>query len=72
MLGFCWDNGKQNGNYYSILRLYWDYMEVMENKMETIMAFSNFVRPLSAHILLVTKLIWMTEVLRFMALAFRS
>ena len=24
MLGLYWDNGKENGNYYSILGLYWD------------------------------------------------
>ena len=24
MLGLCWDNGKENGNYYSMLELYRD------------------------------------------------
>ena len=24
MLGLYWDNGKENGNYYSMLGLYWD------------------------------------------------
>ena len=24
ILGLYWDNGKENGNYYSILGLYWD------------------------------------------------
>ena len=42
-----WDNGKENGNYYSILGiplkgfigvilgLYWGYIGIMENEMET-------------------------------------
>ena len=25
-MGFHWDNGKENGNYYSILGLYWCYI----------------------------------------------
>ena len=34
-LGIYWDNGKENGNYYSILELYWGYIGViMENHME--------------------------------------
>ena len=24
-LGLCWGNGKQNGNYYRILGLYWEH-----------------------------------------------
>ena len=24
ILGIYWDNGKENGNYYSILGIYWD------------------------------------------------
>ena len=26
ILGLYWDNGKENGNYYSILRLYWGHI----------------------------------------------
>ena len=26
ILGLYWDNGKENGNYCSILGLHWDYM----------------------------------------------
>ena len=25
ILGLYWDNGKENGNYYSILGVYWGY-----------------------------------------------
>ena len=35
LLGLNWDNGKGNGNYYSILRSYWGYMGIMEKKTET-------------------------------------
>ena len=32
-----WDNGKENGNYYSILGLYRGYIGIMEKKMENVM-----------------------------------
>ena len=50
ILGLCWGNGKENGNYYSIigyicsklwyplgyiLGLYWGHIGRMEKKMET-------------------------------------
>ena len=42
ILGIYWDNGKENGNYRDyrgyirvILGLYWGYIGIMENKMET-------------------------------------
>ena len=39
ILGLYGDNGKQNGNFYRynmvIQGIYWDYMGIMENKMET-------------------------------------
>ena len=51
LLGFFWDNGKENGNYYSVqvrlywdhfrvlmglyCRLYWGYMGIIEKEMET-------------------------------------
>ena len=41
VLGLYWDNGKENGNYkecrghIGIIGLYWGYLEIMENKMET-------------------------------------
>ena len=34
----AWDNGKEDGNYYSILGLYWGYIGIMEKKMETTIA----------------------------------
>ena len=37
-MGMYWDNGKENGNYYTvgfILGLYWRYIEIMDKKMET-------------------------------------
>ena len=34
-MGWYWDNGKENGNYYSILGLYWGYTGIMERNMET-------------------------------------
>ena len=30
MLGLYWDNGKENGNYYSILELYWGNIELVQ------------------------------------------
>ena len=30
MLGIYWDNGKQNGNYCGLLRLYWENAKSME------------------------------------------
>ena len=30
-----WDNGKENGNWFCILGLYWDNIGIMEKKMET-------------------------------------
>ena len=29
------DNGEENGNYYVIMGIYWDYMKIMVKKMET-------------------------------------
>ena len=38
-MGLYWDNGKENGNYYSIigyiLGFYWGTIGIMEKKMET-------------------------------------
>ena len=43
ILGLCWDNGKENGNYRDyrafigvIQGMYWGYIGIMENKTETI------------------------------------
>ena len=42
ILGLYWDNGKENGNYRDyrvnigvMLGIYWGYIGIMENKMET-------------------------------------
>ena len=35
-----WDNGKENGNYYSILGL---CIGIMEKKMETIIVYLGYV-----------------------------
>ena len=33
--GIFWDNGKENGNYYSIMGYILGYTGIMEKKMET-------------------------------------
>ena len=36
IVGLYWDNGEENGKYYSIIGyIYWAYFGMMEKKMET-------------------------------------
>ena len=44
--GICcehWDNGKEIGNYYSILGLYGGNIGIMEKKMETIIVYWGYI-----------------------------
>ena len=40
MLGLCWDNVKENGNYYSI---YWGHIGITDKKMETTIVCWGYV-----------------------------
>ena len=37
-----WENGKENGNYNSILGLYRGYIGIMEKKMETTIVYWGY------------------------------
>ena len=39
ILGLHWGKGKENGDYCSMLLLYWDYLRVMEKNMETTIVY---------------------------------
>ena len=43
ILGLHWDNGKESGNYYSMLGLYWGYIEIMEKKIETTIVYWVYI-----------------------------
>ena len=42
------ENGKENGNYHSILGLYWGYIGILEKNMETVGLISK-VLPILSH-----------------------
>ena len=41
--GVFWDNGKENGNYQSILGLHWGSIGIMEKKFETTTIYSGYI-----------------------------
>ena len=44
MLALYWDNGKENGNYYSILGLYWGYIGVI---LKVVVCLGTSVEPVT-------------------------
>ena len=42
-MGSYRDNGKENGNYCSILGLCWGYIGIMEKKMETTVVYWGYI-----------------------------